>query len=249
MLEKRMGFVSDSTARFYKVLCSLIDRYLRENPGGDAEGFIAWLRERGWSLRSLRTVVYHLRSAGLRDLKPPRAGPAAREALSADELRRMLEEARRRGYCHYALIALMGLCGLRVNEVLSLRWKDVDFDKGVIRVRQGKGMKDRVVPVPRRLLEYLRVYAGRPESRVVPRTYTWAWQAVREVSERIGKAVTPHALRHTYATLLLKKGVDVRTVQELLGHASLSTTAVYLHSVDAERAREVVEEAFGGEGA
>jgi integrase/recombinase XerD len=109
-------------------------------------------------------------------------------------------------------------------------------------VRAGKGAKGRRVPAPRQLLDYLRFYRGRPESRVVNRTYAWAWQVVREMGEKaLGKPVSPHVLRHTYATLLLKRGVDVRTVQEVLGHASLATTAAYLHSVDLEAARRAVE--------
>jgi integrase/recombinase XerD len=244
-LEGRKWLVSESTARFYDNLVRLMRKYKEERGDGSLEGFLAWLRERGWSPRSLKTVVYHLRSVGA-DLKPPRAGPAAREALSEEELRRVLEEARRRGFYHYALVALCGLCGLRVSEALSLRWADVDFEGGFIVVRAGKGAKGRRVPAPRQLLDYLRFYRGKPEARVVNRTYSWAWQAVREVGEKaLGKPVSPHVLRHTYATLLLKRGVDVRTVQEVLGHASLATTAAYLHSVDLEAARRAVE-SLGG---
>jgi len=246
-LEKRKGFVSASTARFYSVLAGLVDEYLALHPDGDAERFIAWLREQGWSLRSIKTVVYHLRSAGLKRLSPPRAGPAAREALSEEELKKVLEEARRRGFYHYALVSLLGLCGLRASEALSARWGDIDFDRGVLTVRSGKGMKHRKVPIPQPLLDHLKAYRlPKPDRPVVARTYAWAWQAVREVSEKaIGRPVTPHVLRHTYATLLLRKGVDVRTVQQLLGHASLSTTAAYLHSIDAEKARAAIERVLG----
>lgn len=243
-LEGRKWLVSESTARFYDNLVRMIRAYAREAGDGSLEGFIAWLRSRrGWSLRSLKTVVYHLRAVGA-DLKPPRAGPAAREALTEEELRRLLEEARRRGFYHYALVALCGLCGLRVSEALSLRWADIDFEGGFVVVRAGKGARGRKVPAPRQLLEYLKFYfsGSRPESRVINRSYAWAWQVVREMGERaLGKPVSPHVLRHTYATLLLKRGVDVRTVQEVLGHASLATTAAYLHSVDLEAARRAVE--------
>jgi integrase/recombinase XerD len=240
-LEGKKWMVSESTARFYDNLVRLMKRYREEAGDGSLEGFLAWLRERGWSPRSLKTVVYHLRSVGA-DLKPPRAGPAAREALTEEELKRLLEEARRRGFYHYALVALCGLCGLRVSEALELRWGDIDFEGGYITVRAGKGAKGRRVPAPRQLLDHLKFYRGRPEARVIGRTYSWAWQAAREMGERaLGKPVPPHVLRHTYATLLLKRGVDVRTVQEVLGHASLATTAAYLHSVDLEAARRAVE--------
>jgi integrase/recombinase XerD len=240
-LEGRKWMVSESTARFYDNLVRMMRKYREETGDGSVEGFLAWLRSRGWSPRSLKTVVYHLRSVGA-DLKPPRAGPAARETLTEEELRRLLDEARRRGFYHYALVALCGLCGLRVSEVLELRWGDIDFEGGFVIVRAGKGAKGRRVPAPRSLLDFLRLYRGKPESRVVNRTYAWAWQAVREMSEKaLGKPVSPHVLRHTYATLLLRRGVDVRTVQEVLGHASLATTAAYLHSVDLEAARRAVE--------
>jgi len=108
------------TAEFCSTLISLLRQYTREQPEGGAEGFLAWLERRGWSRNSIRIVAYSLRAAGARDLKAPSISPAAREALTAGELKKLLKAARREGFCAYALTALLGLCGLKVAEALSL---------------------------------------------------------------------------------------------------------------------------------
>jgi len=219
-------------------LIDLFSKYIKQHPRGGAEGFIAWLRERGWSERSLRTAAYYLRSVGFKDLKPPQAKRAEREALSEEELRRILEEARSRGYYHCVLTGLLGLLGLRVSEALSLKWEDVDLERGLIAVR---GARPRLIPIPRQLLDYLRAHRpNRGDARVLPRTSSWVWQALRDVSERaIGRPVAPSALRLAYARILLARGVDALTVQQLLGETPRAAAAV-----DANRIREIVEQAL-----
>jgi site-specific recombinase XerD len=127
-----------------------------------------------------------------------------------------------------------------VSEVTRLRVSDIDSKRMLVHVRKGKGRKDRVVPLSEKLLLLLRehyrhthpnehLFPGRdPDRCISPRTVQHVFQkAARRAG--ITKKVTVHSLRHSYATHLLDFGTDVRTIQLLLGHASLRTTAVYTH--------------------
>jgi len=140
----------------------------------------------------------------------------------------------------HALLATTYAAGLRVSEVVRLKVPDIDSQRMVIRVQQGKGRKDRYVMLSPRLLEILRTYwrAKRPADWLFPgqpRTKPLATRSVnrvcRQAVQRAGltKQATVHTLRHSFATHLLEAGVDVRTIQLLLGHRSLRTTAGYLH--------------------
>jgi site-specific recombinase XerD len=152
---------------------------------------------------------------------------------------------------HRILIALLYDCGLRCMEVRSLQLQDIDFDRRMIHIRQGKGKKDRYVPfgtvMASGLRKYLelhqpvkwlfngkgdRVIEGRKggdfDSRYSQRGVQWAInQAVRKTG--INKPVSVHTLRHTYATHLLEAGINIMTIQKLLGHKRIDQTLVYLH--------------------
>jgi integrase/recombinase XerD len=133
----------------------------------------------------------------------------------------------------------MYAAGLRVSEAVSLTPANIDSKQMVIRVIQGKGRKDRTVPLSPVLLEQLR----RHYRRAHPRTWLFpgrgagqhvseksVWRSIARARAAVaGKRVSPHCLRHSFATHLLEAGTDLRTIQLLLGHASLKTTAVYLH--------------------
>ena len=130
--------------------------------------------------------------------------------------------------------------GLRVSEVVGLKPADIDSDRMLIHVRQGKGRKDRMVMLSTTLLEELRRYVrwARPYHWLFPgsdptqRLTTRALQRVcRQAGEaaQISKRVTPHVIRHTFATHLLDAGTDLRIIQMLLGHRSVSTTTIYTH--------------------
>jgi integrase/recombinase XerD len=168
--------------------------------------------------------------------------------LSTEELRRLFDVAAR-DVKHKALLMTLYGSGLRVSEVAALRPADIDSARMLIHVRLGKGAKDRMTKLSPRLLEVLREYwrAARPKrtsaSSVEPWLFPQAGNADRAMNtssiERmvqrlarragLGKAVTPHTLRHSYATHLLDAGTDLRTIQVLLGHRNLKTTAIYLH--------------------
>jgi site-specific recombinase XerD len=139
-----------------------------------------------------------------------------------------------------AFFLLLYATGLRRTEARLLLPEDIDSERMVVRVRQGKGKKDRYVPLSQRLLATLREHwkAAHPQTwlfegsipgkKVSNRTVAMWFKEARTKAE-ISKPVTPHVLRHTFATHLLEQGMDLRRLQLLLGHRSLSTTAQYLH--------------------
>jgi site-specific recombinase XerD len=138
------------------------------------------------------------------------------------------------------LLQLAYGCGLRLGELLHLRVRDIDSARMVIHVRQGKGSKDRLVPLSRRLLEELRGYwrRYRPDRWLFPGKQPDGGMSGSNVQRRFSRLVqrvglskhcTMHTLRHSYATHLLEAGVDLLTLKALLGHKSLETTARYVH--------------------
>lgn len=178
--------------------------------------------------------------------------------LAPDEVDRLLapeDGTGAAGLLRQAVLEVLYGCGLRATEAATLRIDDVRFDEGVVRTT-GKGGKTRLVPFGGRAREALRAWmdAGRPERfrdgvsgdalflspRGLPLRREHVWHAVRERCVRAGitKDVSPHTLRHSFATHLLWGGADLRVVQAMLGHASLSTTQIYTR-VDEQRLRDV----------
>ena len=158
--------------------------------------------------------------------------------LSPEEVFRFFQAVP--GLKHRALLMTAYAAGLRISEVVALLVDDIDSRRMVIRVRQGKGRKDRYVMLSPRLLEVLRAYwkAARPAHWLFPgqvegrpltagTVHRACVQASRAAG--LGKHVTVHTLRHSFATHLLEAGTDIRTIQLLLGHRELRTTAVYTH--------------------
>jgi integrase/recombinase XerD len=157
--------------------------------------------------------------------------------LSPEEIVRFFQAAR--SLKHRALFQTMYAGGLRVSEVINLEVKDIDSQRKVLHIRSGKGQKDRVVMLSEKLLPVLRAYwkTYRPtaklffpgENRQRPMHRKTILLVCRGIARRAGltKKVTPHTLRHSFATHLLEAGTDIRTIQVLLGHRSLRTTALY----------------------
>ena len=171
--------------------------------------------------------------------KTPRRLPII---LSQEEVTRLIDAAS--NLSHRAMLMTLYSTGVRRAEMVRLKVSDIDSQRMVIHVRQGKGSKDRDVPLSPKLLETLREYwrwlkpqtylfPGRVGDRGknVPITPKAVWHACRGAARRAGiqKRVGPHTLRHSYATPLLESGADLRTIQLLLGHADIKHTTVYLH--------------------
>jgi integrase/recombinase XerD len=162
--------------------------------------------------------------------------------LSQEEVARLIDSAQ--SLMHRAMLMTLYGTGVRRAELCQLKVADVDSKRMVIRVRNGKGGRDRDVLLSDKLLETLREYWRwmKPKTYLFPGTVkNWradvplttkvVWTAVNEARRRAGieKRISPHTLRHSFATHMLEAGADLRTIQVLLGHAKLADTAIYLH--------------------
>jgi site-specific recombinase XerD len=168
----------------------------------------------------------------------PRTQKKLPVVLSRDEVAQFLAAIRNLKY--RTILSLCYGAGLRISEALHLRVTDIDSKRMVIRVRQAKGHKDRYVMLSPKLLKLLREYwkAERPTSWLFPgrcKDHPLDASTLQHVcrlalrDSGVTKPVTPHTLRHSFATHLLEAGANIRTIQLLLGHRSLQTTAVYTH--------------------
>ena len=172
----------------------------------------------------------------VRHLAPVQRPRKAPVVLSEEEVARLLEAAP--GLKYKAALSVAYGAGLRVSEVANLKVSDIDSQRMTLRVEQGKGQRDRYVMISPQLLELLRDWwwAARPQAWLFPGQNPVnpmsARQLVRAVhaaaqAAGIAKRVSPHTLRHSFATHLLEQNVDIRVIQVLLGHAKLETTALY----------------------
>jgi integrase/recombinase XerD len=190
-------------------------------------------------------------------LSLPRRWKRLPKALSNDEITKLLtpeEPATPESLCDQAILELAYASGLRLSELKNLRLEQLHLDACFINVI-GKGNKERVVPVGRTAVEALNrfIEVGRPKlvtpkspanvfltKRGTPFAAVTLWLHIKNRVRRAGveRNVTPHMLRHSFATHLLEHGADLRVIQELLGHANISTTEVYTH-VTGNRLREI----------
>lgn len=183
------------------------------------------------------------------------------KVLSVQEVERLLDEPNLGtldGYRDKTMLELLYATGMRVSELVNVPVKNVDMKMQYVIV-MGKGSKERMLPLGRTALHYLEHYLsvvrpqllhGKPDAAAELFVTGWGGSMTRErfyeiivaygKSAGISKRVTPHMLRHSFATHLLNNGTDLRIVQELLGHADISTTQIYTH-LDVERLREVYD--------
>jgi integrase/recombinase XerD len=210
----------------------------------------------------LRSFYGHLRREGTivhdptADVRGPRKTQRLPRVLSRDEVARLLAAPRGSGPLaarDRALLELMYACGLRASEAVAVELSDVDLEEGVLRTR-GKGSKERIVPIGRQALVALRAYCAgaRPQllgngsqplvflnRRGSGLTRQGLYKIVQGHARRanLQTHMSPHTLRHTFATHLLAGGCDLRSLQEMLGHADLATTQVYTH-LSADRLKD-----------
>jgi integrase/recombinase XerD len=211
----------------------------------------------------LRSFYRHMRREQLTDhdpageLRAPRARARLPEVLSRDDVVRLLAQPRGTSPAALrdrALLETMYACGLRASEVIGLTLSELDLQAGILRAR-GKGSKERIVPIGTKAIDTLRTYLDRARPRLVGlreenhvfvnlRGTGLSRQGLYKIVQRhaatagLAERMSPHTLRHTFATHLLSGGCDLRSLQEMLGHADIATTQIYTH-LSAERLRDV----------
>jgi integrase/recombinase XerC len=195
-----------------------------------------------------------------RALRSPRTQRRLPAILPEDDVRRLIEADSEDGgpaaLRDRAILETLYSSGLRVSELVGLNWRDLDDEVGMVLVRSGKGNKDRMVPIGEPALDALKAWrrampkaweldgpvitnlrGGRLTTRAVENIL-----AQRIVAAGLGSSITPHGLRHCFATHMLNAGADLRSIQEMLGHASLATTQRYTH-VSVKHLKEVYRRA------
>jgi site-specific recombinase XerD len=167
----------------------------------------------------------------------PRRRRSLPKVFSKEEVMKIFSATRNTK--HKLMLWLIYSCGLRRSEVINIRLTDLDFERGILNIREGKGNVDRLIPVPQKVWEKVSVYL----KSYSPETYLFEGQSggrysvesvysvFKQSLKRAGikKEVGVHCLRHSYATHLHESGLDIRYIQELLGHKSTRTTEIYTH--------------------
>jgi integrase/recombinase XerD len=233
--------------RNVKYLAAFIGRSPDTATSEEIRRFQLVLREEGASATKMNAIVSALRfffkvTLGRPDIdrwtqfvREPRKLPVI---LSQEEVARLIECAPGPGLKYKAALSVAYGAGLRVSEVAALKISDIDSQRMLIRVEQGKGKKDRYVMLSPSLLELLRVWwcEARPVYWMFPGRAPGQHMATRQINRAvhaaadmagIDKKISPHTLRHSFATHLLESDIDVRVIQALLGHARLDMTAHY----------------------
>lgn len=241
--------------------------------------YLAWLKEKGYSRRSIarklsatRSFLFFLQKKGVLEsgkwsaVARPKLAKTLPRFLYQHEVMALMEapdSGTLLGFRDGTLLELIYASGIRVSELVNIRLSSLQLEERLIKV-SGKGNKERLVPIGRVAVALIEEYldrvrpqlaAGEKEERVYEELFLNRWgkplsdrgvrylfrKYIRQVSHKDG--ISPHSLRHSFATHLLEGGADLRVVQELLGHVSISTTQIYTH-ITKERLSEVYHAAF-----
>lgn len=244
---KRTIEVYNACLKQYAAYC----RMHRLNPKEDIQPFLLYLIAMNYSISYQNQVINAVKfyweevlgmdrqyiqiERPMREMKLP-------EVLSLQEVQAIFNANTNQK--HLMILKTIYACGLRISELLALEIKDINSDRKTLRIRQSKGRKDRIVPIPEELLRDLQSYyreyqptrflfEGQFSEKDHPQAYSAkSVQAiVKKSCKKVGirRKVTPHTLRHSYATHLYEHGVNLRSIQVLLGHSSSKTTEIYTH--------------------
>jgi integrase/recombinase XerD len=243
----------------------------------DVRDFLQFLNELGIGassqariLSGLKSFCRYLVDEELIDRNPtdliegPRLGRKLPEPLDYHEIVRMLEAidlSTPEGSRNRAMLEVLYSSGLRVSELVTLQLNNLYFDSGLLRV-VGKGNKERLVPIGREAIKFVRIYIEQVRGRAPHKppqkghesyvflnrngrgmTRVMVFTIIRNLANAIGlkKSISPHTFRHSFATHLIEGGADLRAVQEMLGHESITTTEIYTH-LDRDYLKQVVRE-------
>ncbi len=235
-IKKRAEDITIGDLNRFKIYLSTKKKYSKNSLYLAVKAIKAYFKYKGLDTASTLTAP-----------KRPRQMP---KYLTEEEVKRLLDAAKDNPR-DFAILSLLVYSGLRVSELCNLRLEDIDFAERVVYVRSGKGDKDRIVVISQAavnaLEEYLSTRTDDMEylfaSRKSPQiTRVQVFRIVRKYARLAGikKNVTPHVLRHTLATTMLRRGVDIRYIQQFLGHSSVATTQIYTH-VDDEMLKSVYD--------
>ncbi|WP_025209805.1 site-specific tyrosine recombinase/integron integrase [Hippea sp. KM1] len=240
-----------TVAEFFK------DRQLNNDNIGE---FVLWLSKKGYKpstynrkLSSFRSFLRFLIKQGLlsfdlNTIKNKKQHRKLPQYIPFDVIKRVMDNKR-----VGIIVELMYSSGLRVSEIANLRISDIAFDAGFLRIK-GKGSKERFVPVSKRTIERLKDYIQNNRSKIKgngagdylflsgwgrPYTRQGLWKLIKKAFKEEGYDVHPHLLRHMFATHMIENGANIRAVQEMLGHSSITTTQIYTDITD-----KTVEDAF-----
>lgn len=233
----------------------------------DIIDFVEHLRNNSYSIPSICRYISSIKSLykymlveNITDRDPseniqtPKKWERLPKALSISEVRELLETKLqgRTIFRDYAMLELLYSSGLRVSELVAIKLGDINFEAGFIRVI-GKGSKERVVPVNSRAVEKIKRFINEERSGILkkrqsqylfitrigkPMSRQRFWQTLKAIGRKAGIEISPHTIRHCFATHLLEGGADLRSVQKMLGHSDISTTQVYT-KVTTDRIKKV----------
>lgn len=250
LYEKEIG-MSKNTIKTYKSILTAFIEFCGDNTDYRTQ-YLKYLHEKKVSqnYKCLMSVVIlhfleYYKIENISNVPKPKRIKKERQALTEEELNELLcacvDEF------EYSIIYILSHTGLRVNEFVHLKFSDVNFSNHTIHVEKGKGSKQRTVPVSKETLDVIKSCKKYDEQEYVithnsptnisqnkfitTRTIEHIVQIIRGRTN-IQKPVTPHVLRHTYATILIKKGLQVTYLQKILGHSNLTTTQIYVNLVD-----------------
>jgi len=223
-------------------------------------------RSQARMISGLRSFFDYLIFENYRETNPtdlieaPKIGRKLPDTLSEDEINELIsgvDLSHPQGERNRIILETLYSCGLRVSELITLKISDLFFDEGFIKVT-GKGNKERFVPIHYNAQKYISIYINEIRSHLKPKkgfedtlflnrrgkglTRQMIFTILKDLTVKINlkKKISPHTLRHSFATHLLKNGADLRAIQQMLGHESITTTEVYVH-LDASYLKEVVE--------
>ena len=221
------------------------------NPKEDIQPYLLFLIDKGISISHQNQVINAVkfywenvldRERQYIQIDRPMQEYKLPEVLSLEEVSKLFAVCK--NVKHLMILKTIYACGLRISEILALELKDINSGRNTIKIRQSKGKKDRIVPIPNELLEELRMYytkykpiqylfEGQYSTKENPEPYSAKsiQNVLKQCKQKAGikRKITPHTLRHSYATHLYEHGVNLRSIQVLLGHNSSKTTEIYTH--------------------
>jgi len=283
-LEKSL---SDNSVEAYMRDIEKLTQYLQQsqslkNPSelklADLQHFVKWISELGMSATSQSRIISGIKSfykyclieqISKTDpttlLETPKLKKSLPDTLSFEEIENIIGQidlSKPEGGRNKAMLELLYSCGLRVSELVNLKMSQLYFDVDFIRVL-GKGDKERLIPVGRSAVKYVKIYLEKIRVHVIVKpgnedivflnrrgsklTRVMIFLIIKELAAKAGikKTISPHTFRHSFATHLVEGGADLRAVQEMLGHESITTTQIYTH-LDREFLRKTLEDFHPG---